>query len=36
MKKCKDAGGKRLRKDQRGVKRPQGKRCDSGAYERKR
>jgi hypothetical protein len=24
------------RHDQRGVKRPQGKRCDIGAYERKR
>jgi hypothetical protein len=34
--KCKDAAGKRLRADQRGVKRPQGGRCDAGAYERKR
>lgn len=34
--KCQDAAGKRLRADQRGLKRPQGRRCDSGAYERKR
>jgi hypothetical protein len=33
--KCVDAAGKRLRKDQRAVRRPQGRRCDSGAYERK-
>jgi hypothetical protein len=33
--KCEDAAGKRLRVDQRRSPRPGGKRCDSGAFERK-
>jgi hypothetical protein len=32
---CEDAAGKRLRTDQRAVRRPAGRKCDAGAYERR-